>query len=102
MDRQSGCCPCIVPSDSRRRHIHQRLDAVRGPLRWLPQLPDDPVDGVALGDVVGRRNEIERLATFSTTPPSASRRPEDRHPDSLASSATAGDADGIASRALSE
>ena len=36
-----------------RAIVHQHLDPIRDALRRFPQLPDGPVGGVALGDVVG-------------------------------------------------
>ena len=36
-----------------RAIVHQHLDPIRDALRRFPELPDGPVGGVTLGDVVG-------------------------------------------------
>ena len=45
----------LVTNTATRLRVHQLLDAIRDALRGLAQLPDRPVSGIALRDILGRR-----------------------------------------------
>ena len=57
----SGCERHLWADDRACIRFHQCLDAIRNTLSRLAQLPDRPVRGVPLGDIIGRRMVTSRL-----------------------------------------